>query len=275
VSDNRQISIKPRFPLFWQAIYPEHLRELRIPICRRCGNLIKVSSYDDVVCPNTVAHMPTGDEVMASGMDLADSQIAILIETKTTYGPCESTDISFDVDDGALVIPLQYGVLNEFDEDGNEPINFRHLPTAGLQAFGLIDPILRPPTMYMINLNTGTLEFGNVNTGMAIPVGVGIEFPTVNGINVVPISMVLQRYGDGGDLIHYQHGNHSGMASVDVLGGEATMGGFEMDPSSMEITNIVVGYKCRIPGWTCQVKINVDCATHIPFVTTKATRVEG
>ena len=256
MSENRSISIKPRLPLFWQSIYSDRLSELRIPVCRECGNLIKVSSYDDIVCPN----------IVETSSNEGDANV--------TYGPCGSSDVSFEVDDGALIIPLRYGVLNEFDEDGNEPLNFRYLPTAGLEAFGLIDPIVSPPTMYMINLRTGNLEMGNVNTGMAIPLGIGIEFPTPDGINVVPISMVLERYGVGGDLIHYKHGNHSGMASIDVVGNQVTMGGFEMDPASLEITNIVVGYKCRIPGWTCQVKINVDCATHLPFITTKATRVE-
>jgi hypothetical protein len=251
MSESRYVDIKPRFPLFWQAIYPENLNELKIPICMDCGSLIKVSSYDDLVCPNTVQQADTN-----------------------TYEMCGSANISFEEDDGALVIPLQYGVLNEFDEDGNEPINFRYLPTAGLQVFGLIDPVVNPPTMYMVNLRTGNLEIGNVNTGRAIPVGVGIEFPTVNGINLIPISMVLNRYGDGGDLIHYKHGIQSGMAKIDVRGKEPTVGGFSMDPGSSNITNIVVGYKCRIPGWSCQVKINVDCATHLPFITTKATRTE-
>lgn len=275
MSEDRHISIKPRFPLFWQAIYPEHVRELRIPICRECKSLIKVSSYDNIVCNNTVERILTNAyREMLMNADMTDEERAEVARKYTVYGPCDSRDVSFEPADGALVVPLRYGVLNEFDEEGNEPLNFRHLPTDGLQAFGLIDPIVNPPTMYMINLNTGTLEVGNVNTGMAIPLGIGIEFPTHNGINVVPISMVLGHYGVGGDLIHYKHGNHTGVAAIDVIGGTPMLGGFEMDPASLEITNIVVGYKCQIPGWNCQVKINVDCATHIPFVTTKATRIE-
>ena len=274
MSEDRHVSIKPRLPLFWQAIYPEHVRELRVPICRDCGNLIKVSSYDSIVCPNTLAVVPTEEEILATDPNLNAGQVAELLERQTTYHTCGSRNISFDPEHGALAIPMRYGVLNEFDEDGNEPLNFRFLPTDGLQAFGLIDPIVDPPTMYMINLNTGTIEVGNIHTGKAIPLGVGIEFPTRSGMNVVPISTVLERYGQGGDLIHYKHANISGMGSISVIGREAVIDRFDLDPGSQQITNIVVGYKCRIPDWVCQVKINVDCGSHIPFITTKATRIE-
>ena len=274
MNDDRQISIKPRFPLFWQAIYPEHVMELRIPICGKCGSLIKVSSYDSISCPNTVAAVPTAEELVAMGYDLSVTPVDTLIEKHTTYQTCGSRDVSFETADGALVVPLQYGVLNEFDEDGNEPLSFRYLPTDGLQVFGLIDPMVNPPTMYMVNLNTGNIEVGNVNTGIGIPIGVGIEFPTKSGANVVPISMVLERYGQGGDLIHYKHATHSGMANVRVVGGTPMIGRFDLDPGSQQITNITIGYKCRIPEWLCQVKISVECNTHIPFITTKATRIE-
>ena len=248
MSEDRHVSIKPRLPLFWQAIYPEHVRELRVPICRDCGNLIKVSSYDSIVCPNTLAVVPTEEEILATDPNLNAGQVAELLERQTTYHTCGSRNISFDPEHGALAIPMRYGVLNEFDEDGNEPLNFRFLPTDGLQAFGLIDPIVDPPTMYMINLNTGTIEVGNIHTGKAIPLG--------------------------GDLIHYKHANISGMGSISVIGREAVIDRFDLDPGSQQITNIVVGYKCRIPDWVCQVKINVDCGSHIPFITTKATRIE-
>ena len=274
MSDDRHLSIKPRLPLFWEAIYPEHVRELRIPVCRACGNLIKVSSYASIVCPNTVEIEPTAEELTAMGGGADQNRIAELVDRNTTYRQCGSQDISFDEGDGALVVPLQFGVLNEFDEDGNEPLNFRYLPTDGLQAFGLIDPIVQPPTFYLLNLRSGNLEIGNVNTGVAIPIGIGIEFPTRDGTNIIPISMVLERYGQGGSLIHYKHGCNTATGEVEVIGGRPQIRMFDLAPGSQQITNITVGYKCQIPGWNCQVKINVECSTHIPFITTKATRVD-
>jgi len=249
-----RVLVSPKYPLFWNAIYPDHLREIKVPICRRCGKLIRISSYDRIVCNNS-------------------------IEVDSRPMPCSSEDVSFDPDEGALVVPLQEGVICEFDGDGNETINFRYLPTDGLQAFGLIDPFLDPAPFYFLNLRSGNLEVGTSLTGVAIPIGIGIEFPTRDGSNLVPISNVLDRYGQGGCLIHYKHAISSIEGSAAVQGdGQVEMGRFVMDKNVLNISNIVIGYKCRIPGesgemeWDVQVKVNVDCRSHIPFITTKATR---
>ena len=251
-----RVLVSPKYPLFWQALYPSHLREIKIPICRTCGNLIRISSYDRIVCNNNVQ---------------SDGKLA----------PCSSEDVSFDPGEGALIIPLQEGVICEFDADGNDTINFRHLPTDGIQAFGLVDPFLDPAPFYMLNLRTGNLEIGTSLTGIAIPIGIGIEFPTRDGRNILPVSNVLQRYGQGGDLIHYKHAISTVGMSGSVTGGQGNqieMGRFRMSEGVLDISNIVVGYKCDIPGesgemeWDVQVKLNVDCYTHIPYITTKATR---
>jgi hypothetical protein len=187
--------------------------------------------------------------------------------------------VSFDPNDGALIVSLQNGVICEFDADGNDTINFRYLPTDGIQAFGLVDPFLDPAPFYMLNLRTGNVEVCTSMTGVAVPIGIGIEYPTKDGSNLVPISNVLSRYGQGGDLIHYKHAIASIEGSASVQGnGEVEMGRFRMDEKVLDISNIVIGYKCQIPGesgemeWDVQVKVNVDCRSHIPFITTKATR---
>jgi len=284
MSDRKSSSIRPRYPLFWQAVYPQDRTELRIPMCRTCGNLFKVSSYEDISCP-TMIDVPAPDREIEEAVakirrdpnsrDLpADEVIASELRTRMFKPtPCGSKDFTFDTSEGALEIPLVDGVLSEFDGDGVEPLNFRYLPTDGLLAFGLVDPFLRPPTFYMVNLITGNVEVGYVNSGVAMPIGVGIEFPTTDGRNVVPISTALGEYGRGGDLIHYKHCIQSLSEAVppEKLEMMARLG---MDPQAAHITDIVAGYKCHIPGWHCQVKIQVDCNTHIPFITTKASRSE-
>ena len=253
--DDVKVIVTPKYPLFWQALYPSHLKEIKIPICKKCEKLIKISSYDRIICNNNTS---------------VDSKIV----------PCSSEDVSFDPNDGAKIIPLQEGVLCEFDAEGNDTISFKYLPTDGLQAFGLIDPMLDPSPFYMINLRNGNLEIGTSMTGVAIPLGVGIEFPTQDGKNIIPVSNVLKEYGRGGDLIHYKHAISTIGVSGSVAGEDRQIdiGRFKMDERVLDISNIVVGYKCRIPNangeieWDVQVKVNVDCHSHIPYITTKATR---
>jgi hypothetical protein len=245
---------------------------------------VKVSSYDDPTCPTMISVPPPDAEVeeaMARIKAEPDSRnlppddvLAMDLRIKMARpSPCGSTDCTFDTSEGALSIPLIDGVLSEFDGDGNEPLSFRHLPTDGLLAFGLVDPFLRPPTFYMVNLITGNVEVGYVNSGLAMPIGVGIEFPTIDGRDIVPISTVLDRYGRGGDLIHYKHCVQSLSDGVPPERVEM-MARLGMDPQAVHITDIVAGYKCHIPGWHCQVKIQVDCNTHVPFITTKVSRAE-
>jgi len=248
-----QVVVSPKFPLFWQASYPSHLKEIKIPVCLRCGNLIRISSYDHIVCNNN-------------------------IEIDSKLVPCSSDDVSFDPADGAKIVPLQDGIICEFDAFGNDTINFRYLPTDGIQAFGLIDPFLHPAPFYMLNLRTGNLEIATSMTGIGVQLGIGIEFPTKDGSNLIPISNVLDRYGQGGDLIHYKHAVSTISGSAILGEDEIEIGAFKMSERVLGISNIVIGYKCEIPGesgekeWDVQVKLNVDCRTHIPYVTTKATR---
>lgn len=284
--DRRSSTIRPRYPVFWQAIYDSDRSEIEIPVCRTCGSLIKVASYDEIVCPTTVSIPPSDEEISRHISVIRDGRTDdadplpsddVLFEEfrKKLAKPrvCGSRDHSFDVAEGALSIPLIDGVLSEFDKGGNEPLNFRYLPTDGLLAFGLVDPFLAPPTFYMLNLVTGNLEVGYVNSGVAMPIGIGIEFSTKDGRDLVPISTVLDRYGRGGDLIHYKH-------CLQTIGVPVPQERVELfrrlglDPHSIHITDIVAGYKCQIPGWHCQVKIQVDCSTHLPFITTKASRIE-
>lgn len=284
MSDRKSSTIRPRYPLFWQAVYPQDQTELKIPMCRTCGNLFKVSSYADLSCP-TMIDVPAPDSEIAEAVarirmdpnskDLpADDVIASELRAKMFKPtPCGSTDCTLDVSEGALSIPLVDGVLSEFDGDGSETLNFKYLPTDGLLAFGLVDPFLRPPTFYMVNLITGNVEVGYVNSGVAMPIGVGIEFPTTDGRNIVPISTALDGYGRGGDLIHYKHCVQSLSQGVSPEKVEM-MSRLGLDPQAVHITDIVAGYKCRIPGWHCQVKIQVDCSTHVPFITMKTSRSE-
>lgn len=251
-----RVLVSPKYPLFWQALYPSHLKEIKIPICRSCKSLVKISSYDHIVCNN-------------------------MIDIDGKLAPCLSEDLSFDPGDGAKIVPLQEGIICEFDHDGNEQVNFKHLPTDGIHAFGLVDPFLDPAPFYMLNLRTGNLEIATSFTGIGVQIGIGIEFPTRDGRNLIPISNVLDRYGQGGDLIHYKHAISTIKASGSIVGedgGEIEIGKFKMPENILDISNIVIGYKCEIPGesgqmeWDVQVKVNVDCVNHIPYITTKATR---
>lgn len=279
-----RICVTPKYPLFWQAVYPHHLRELKIPICKSCGNLVKVSSYDRVICRSLIEELPSDEEFRAELDRLAEQGTIIPPSFKplhrqkmARYRECGCEDVSFAPEDGALVVPLQDGILMEFDADGNETINFRLLPTDGLSGFGLIDPLISPISFYMINLRTGNLEFGTLDTGVAMPIGAAIEFETQDGRNIIPISNVLERYGVGGDLIHYKHAVETYTVDEEQQG-ELMLGRFNMDERVLNISNIVVGYKCEVPGdsgeieWDAQVKINVDCFTRIPYITTKTNR---
>lgn len=212
------IGVRSEFPLFWQAVYPTNLTELRIPKCRSCGRLFKVSDYSRVTCPD----------------------------------PGCDGDITWDVDEGARRVPLVGGVLSEFDAEGESPLNFTLLPTDGLEYFGLVDVVTEQ--YYTLNMKNGRFFLGSGRPPVYTQVGIGIVAPTVNGRNLVRVSDQLEHYGVGGDLIHFKHA-------------ESTLGG------GSRITNIVVGYKCRIPGWDATVLINVDTATHVPYIATKVTPV--
>ena len=101
-NNGAKICFSPQHPVIWFAEYNQNIKELKIPKCTSCNSLIKVKDYNNIVCEH-----------------------------------CRCDEITWSIDDGAVFIPLNNGFLLEFDDQGNETINYKYLPIDGLIKFGL------------------------------------------------------------------------------------------------------------------------------------------
>jgi len=161
-----KIGFIPRNPLIWMAEYPDFLKEIKIPFCKNCNSLIKVSDYDNIKCD-----------------------------------ACNSENFTWDSSDGALIVNLNNGFILEFDERGIENIPFKYLPVAEMMSFSLLDPIT--DTRYSINLNSGRIFLSNLYSSEKIAeVGIGVEDNNFLS-GYIELTNILERYAkDKTSLIH-------------------------------------------------------------------------
>jgi hypothetical protein len=226
-----RVAYVPKYPVIWYAEYGK-IPSLKIPICLGCNNLITVKDYDNIQCP------------------------------------CASNEFSWDISLGAKDIPLNNGFLLEFDENGNETINFVELPRDGLLKFGLMDPALS--ILYGVDICTGLLYIGSSVSG-AEPfyLGTGINTEAVPAYLIKVSDAILKKEVDI-ELIHRKRSIQGGHLRISMIKADM-MGRFEMDENNIFIDNISVGYSCRISEYVFEVIIKIDCNTHIPYFTTNAT----
>jgi len=223
-----RVAYVPKYPVIWYAEY-DKIPLLKIPVCLGCQQLIVVNDYDSIVCP------------------------------------CGAEEFSWDVSMGAKEVPLNNGFLLEFDEDGEETTKFDVLPRDGLLRFGLMDPALS--ILYGVDIRTGLLYVGSsLSGGEPFYVGAGLNADEVPS-GIVKVSDAITKKEASLELIHRKRSIQGGHLRVSMIKADM-MGRFDMDDNNIFIDNISVGYRCRVPGYSFEVIIKIDCNTHIPYFTT-------
>ena len=91
--------ISSPYPVFWVAQYQDgYDKTLKIPKCNKCGSLIKVLDYSNIVCNNKIDD--NGTMVLCG----------------------EKSDFSWEIHD------LDDGLLTEYDINGEETLDFHVIP---------------------------------------------------------------------------------------------------------------------------------------------------
>ncbi len=229
-----EIKFCPKYPVIWFAEYHKNIKELKIPKCNKCNELIKVKNYNNVICQN-----------------------------------CKNNDITWSVDEGAKNIKIGHYIF-EFDEKGNQTIEYKYLPLDGLIKFGLLDPVAS--VEYGIEINTGYITIRDFTTNNeAFYLGTGINTNNV-ATNLIKVSDAIIKGEAKLELYHSKQVVINGQMRVSLLNLE-TNHNFQMDPSNLTINNIAVGYTCQIENLNFEVIIRIDCNNHLPYFTSKTTPI--
>lgn len=236
MSSGTKVFFSPKHPVIWFAEYSPNIKELKIPKCLECNSLIQVSQYDNIIC-----------------------------------NKCGGSNITWSVDAGAKNILINR-VLLEFDENGNEMLNYKDIPLDGLLRFGLLDPSTF--VAYGIELLTGYItisDFRSAEQPFYLATGINAN---VNTSNLIKISdAIINKTAK----LKLQHGKQmicGGAIRISMINFE-TISNLNMDPHSLQMDNVYVGYTCEMPGWDFEVIIRIDCNNHLPYFTSKATQKEG
>jgi hypothetical protein len=231
MSEEVSFAFIPKYPLIWVVEYNENIKELKIPICKKCNNLIKVDDYSNILCNS-----------------------------------CSSDEISFEEKDGAINIPVNSFLL-EFDSEGKETINFRHLPIDGMVSFGLLDPYNYKS--YSIHINSGLIKISDfVNNYPPIFLGTGINYSDCPD-NLIRVSDYIEKKEAKINIYHSKQVHQNVNMKIGLIN-FAEMLKFDMAPQNITINNIAVGYTCDIPGWHYEIILRVDCNNHLPYFTSQA-----
>jgi len=221
------LNIKSRFPLFWHAIFPSHVKTITWPMCRSCKKWIK---------------SPT---------------------TLKRCNWCGSNDVSDSPRDGARTLQLEEAgdkrILTEFDEKGRERVNFKFLSSNGMKEFGLVDLLVSPHRYYNINLETGHIIFES--DGVRFPVNPSLSRPTLDGGNCLQIGGREDRYGD---IFHLKHAVRGGTLTPEKKGRDIVANIRLDNPDAATINCISIGYRFSIPEASGSVILSVNCDTHLP-----------
>lgn len=227
-----KVFFHPKYPVVWFAEYHSKIKKLKIPKCKTCDDFIQVTDYNNVVC-----------------------------------GKCKDNNITWDVEDGAIILPVNHFLL-EFDEHGNETINYKYLPMDGLLTFGLLDP--STSAAYGIDLLSGYItirDFTKEQEPFYLATGINTNaVPT----NLIKVSDAIIKGEAKLKLYHSKQVLVGGDVKVSLINLK-TVAKFEMHPNNLEINNIAVGYSCEIDDLDFEVVIRIDCNNHLPYFTSKAT----
>lgn len=231
MSNGVKVYFSPKHPLIWFAEYHPNIKQIKIPKCFKCNDLAFIKDYNYLHCA------------------------------------CGCQELTWNVEDGAKCIDIDHFLL-EFDEDGNETVNYRYIPHDGLIKFGLLDPSFG--IAYGIEILTGRITIGSfIDGSQPFTIGTGINTETEKN-NLVKISDYIEKGEAELQLQYSKRAIQGGNLQVSVLNYES-MAQFQMDPQNLTISNIAVGYTCSVPNWDFEVIIRVDCNTHIPYFTSTAT----
>lgn len=232
INESKKVFFSPKYPVIWFAEYHESIKELKIPKCNNCEELIKVTNYNDVECDK-----------------------------------CKSKDITWDIKNGAKIIPINHFLL-EFDENGDETINYKHLPVDGLLTFGLLDPATF--TAYGIELASGYItirDFTSDKDPFYLATGINSNIVPEN---LIKISDAIIKGETKLKLHHSKQALLKGKIKVSNINLE-TISKFDMDPKNLIIQNIAVGYSCEFSDFIFEIMIRIDCNNHLPYFTSKTT----
>jgi len=231
-----KISFSPKYPVIWFAEYHQNIKELKIPKCLKCNELIKVIDYNNIFCPK-----------------------------------CNTNNITWDIEQGAKRIDIDHFII-EFDENGESTIEYRYLPLDGLITFGLLDP--STSVAYGIEINTGYITIRDfTNNSEPFYLATGINTNSV-ATNLIKVSDAIIKGEAKLELYHSKQAIIGGNMRVSLLNLETTTQ-FKMDPNNLTIDNIAVGYKCQIHDLDFEVIIRIDCNNHLPYFTSKTKKQEN
>lgn len=229
------IFFSPKHPVIWFAEYHSNINELKIPKCLFCNNLIKVKNYNNIICNH-----------------------------------CNNNNVTWSLDDGAIAIPINHFIL-EFDEKGNETINYKILPIDGMVKFGLLDPSTF--IAYGIELLTGYITINDFRSEQEpFYLATGINTDTVSS-NLIKISDKILNGEADLELYYGKRAIVGGDMRISMLNHEI-LTQFDMDPKNVVIDNIALGYMCKTDEWDFEIMIRIDCNNHLPYFTSKSTPVQ-
>jgi len=205
--------VKSEYPCFWFARYNTDERVLRVPFCPECNQLAKIDETSETPrCINMRHGHLCGCE-------------SVSYEQGTEFSLTES------------------GELFEFDDSGEETVNFSFLPTKNLVNFGLINLMNRQQS-YILDLNTGEA----IINGTRLHVGYArTEFP-IEGHFL--ISKKLDRYGGNRNLLQFK------VARSDV-GGRTIIDSFN------------IGYQCKVDDVLYEVILSINTRDFQPLISVK------
>lgn len=210
---NEEQIIYSEYPCLWVARFDCEDSHLTIPYCPDCDQLSKVDELSDIAkCANIRRGKICG---------------------------CEN----LIYDKGLKLSLTKYGELPEFNNIGNETVNFCFLPTKNMINFGIINTRDKQRA-YMIDLKTGQFIINGtrMNVGFA-----RTEYP-VEGHFL--ISKKLNKYGINHDLLQFKiaRSNINGKTIIDSFN---------------------IGYSCNIEGKDYESILNINTRDFIPLISTK------
>lgn len=230
-----KIPFVPGHPVIWYAEYHPDVKELKIPICKRCDKLFKVEDYDEPICPK-----------------------------------CKKDDsVSWDAQSGAKKVEIDSYLL-EFDEDGNDTIEFKLLPLDGMINFGLLDPFTN--LCYTVNLDTGICSIRNfIEDSKPFYFSPGIDYDCPQ--HFVKVQDLMEMQGNKIQLEHMKSSVLKGKMKISVVKHEV-IAKFQMDKSNVLIDNIAVGYTYDTDKFRFKFLIRIDCNNHLPYFISSKTPLQ-
>lgn len=166
-------------PVFWIAEYNNKYEKLKIPICQKCGLAIEVKNYSNIECKK-----------------------------------CGNFE-NFKWEN----IELNHHLLTEYNESGQEILNFSLIPKDRIEKFYFY---ISPKDMLVgINLKNGEyfIEGVEVGTGVIaknIPLVISNQIPKYSD-NLFHFKSALKNFNDSTKLIWYKMGYSCRLKGVNVV----------------------------------------------------------